>query len=134
DQAAIVSAPRHLIAGAYRQRIKVDFLERLRDAPDGHAGACSLLHRFTVAFIRRNYPVISPIVPPCIQTDWKLPVHSSTGKSFNSLNYDDFCGIGRGDRIRTCDPLLPKQMRYQAALLPDGDFRRGTPRAAQPQI
>ena len=27
--------------------------------------------------------------------------------------------IGRGDRIRTCDPLLPKQMRYQAALLPD---------------
>jgi hypothetical protein len=27
-------------------------------------------------------------------------------------------GDGRGDRIRTCDPLLPKQMRYQAALLP----------------
>ena len=27
---------------------------------------------------------------------------------------------GRGDRIRTCDPLLPKQMRYQAAPLPDG--------------
>ena len=27
---------------------------------------------------------------------------------------------GRGDRIRTCDPLLPKQMRYQTALLPDG--------------
>ncbi len=26
--------------------------------------------------------------------------------------------VGRGDRIRTCDPLLPKQMRYQAALLP----------------
>jgi hypothetical protein len=25
---------------------------------------------------------------------------------------------GREDRIRTCDPLLPKQMRYQAALLP----------------
>ena len=30
---------------------------------------------------------------------------------------------GRGDRIRTCDPLLPKQMRYQAALLPDGPAR-----------
>ena len=27
--------------------------------------------------------------------------------------------IGRGDRIRTCDPLVPNQMRYQAALLPD---------------
>ena len=26
---------------------------------------------------------------------------------------------GRGDRIRTCDPLLPKQMRYQTALHPD---------------
>jgi hypothetical protein len=29
---------------------------------------------------------------------------------------------GRGDKIRTCDPLLPKQMRYQAAPLPDGQF------------
>ena len=26
---------------------------------------------------------------------------------------------GRGDKIRTCDPLVPNQMRYQAALLPD---------------
>jgi integrase len=26
---------------------------------------------------------------------------------------------GRGGRIRTCDPLLPKQVRYQAALHPD---------------
>jgi hypothetical protein len=26
---------------------------------------------------------------------------------------------GRGDRIRTCDPLVPNQMRYQAAPLPD---------------
>jgi hypothetical protein len=25
---------------------------------------------------------------------------------------------GREDRIRTCDPLVPNQMRYQAALLP----------------
>ena len=27
---------------------------------------------------------------------------------------------GRGDWIRTSGPLLPKQMRYQAALHPDG--------------
>ena len=27
--------------------------------------------------------------------------------------------VGRGDRIRTYDPLLPKQMRYQTALHPD---------------
>ena len=31
---------------------------------------------------------------------------------------------GRADRIRTCDPLLPKQMRYQAALRPDLTTRR----------
>ena len=33
------------------------------------------------------------------------------------LNYRRI--TGRADRIRTCDPLLPKQMRYQAALRPD---------------
>ena len=27
--------------------------------------------------------------------------------------------IGRGGRIRTDDPLPPRQMRYQAALRPD---------------
>ena len=27
--------------------------------------------------------------------------------------------VGRGDRIRTCDILLPKQARYRAALRPD---------------
>lgn len=27
---------------------------------------------------------------------------------------------GRGDMIRTCDPLIPNQMRYQAALRPEG--------------
>ena len=27
--------------------------------------------------------------------------------------------FGRGDRIRTCDPLRPRQVRYQAALRPD---------------
>jgi len=28
-------------------------------------------------------------------------------------------GNGRGDKIRTCDPLHPMQVRYQAALRPD---------------
>ena len=32
------------------------------------------------------------------------------------LNLADF---GRDDRIRTCGPLVPNQMRYQAALHPD---------------
>ena len=33
------------------------------------------------------------------------------------LNYRR--GTGRADRIRTCDPLLPKQVRYQTAPRPD---------------
>ena len=38
--------------------------------------------------------------------------------------------FGRGERIRTSDPLLPKQMRYQAAPHPDPE-RRVLPRAAR---
>ncbi|SPC13064.1 hypothetical protein CO2235_170187 [Cupriavidus oxalaticus] len=29
---------------------------------------------------------------------------------------------GRGDMIRTCDPLIPNQMRYQAALRPEAGY------------
>ena len=42
--------------------------------------------------------------------------------------------IGRGERIRTSDPLLPKQVRYQAALRPDYDNglpAKGSARMAQ---
>ena len=39
-----------------------------------------------------------------------------------------FDRFGRGDRIRTYDPLRPRQVRYQAALRPDfciiNDLRR----------
>ena len=31
----------------------------------------------------------------------------------------------RGGRIRTCGPLRPRQMRYQAALRPDGRWHQG---------
>ena len=34
-------------------------------------------------------------------------------RSFNTLN------VGRGGEIRTPDPLVPNQMRYQAALRPE---------------
>ncbi len=30
-----------------------------------------------------------------------------------------FYCFSRGDRIRTCDPLVPNQMRYRPALLPE---------------
>ena len=35
----------------------------------------------------------------------------------------DFSILGRGDRIRTCDPHTPSVMRYQAALRPDRGWR-----------
>jgi hypothetical protein len=40
--------------------------------------------------------------------------HRSTGLVVDS--------IGRGGGIRTPDPLLPKQMRYQTALRPDSTY------------
>ena len=30
--------------------------------------------------------------------------------------------FGRGDRIRTCGPLVPNQVRYQTALHPVGNY------------
>ena len=46
---------------------------------------------------------------------------SDTGELFAGCEkLDLFCIFnGRGGQIRTDDPLLPKQMRYQAALRPD---------------
>lgn len=29
------------------------------------------------------------------------------------------CKLSREDRIRTCDPLVPNQVRYRPALLPE---------------
>ena len=37
---------------------------------------------------------------------------------------------GRGGEIRTPDPLLPKQLRYQAALHPDSVFSRAMLRSS----
>jgi hypothetical protein len=55
----------------------------------------------------------------------KLPARVS----FASLIYE----IGRGDMIRTRDPLLPKQMLYQAELRPDATLmcRFRQPRSSQ---
>ena len=43
------------------------------------------------------------------QTDKKQKAHRVSLAGFN----------GRSDRIRTYDPLVPNQMRYQTALCPD---------------
>ena len=49
---------------------------------------------------------------------------SSTQKSLSSKS-------GRGGGIRTPDPLLPKQLRYQAALHPDTDYSRAMLRSSE---
>ena len=43
----------------------------------------------------------------------KDPVHFCSKSLIYKVIY------GRGERIRTFDPLVPNQMRYQAALRPD---------------
>ncbi len=52
-------------------------------------------------------------------TDEKKPVFS-----------DRFLQYGRRERIRTSDPLVPNQLRYQAALLADGGACYCYPRTA----
>ena len=42
--------------------------------------------------------------------------HSENREILRNLRFSE---NGRGDRIRTCDILLPKQARYQTAPLPD---------------
>ena len=39
---------------------------------------------------------------------------------------------GRGDRIRTCDPLVPNQVRYRPALLPEISQYWATPTGFEP--
>ena len=60
------------------------------------------------------------------------PTHSLEGCCSIQLSYgqlyekrprkEPFFVVGRGDRIRTYDPLVPNQMRYQTALRPDTDI------------
>ena len=35
------------------------------------------------------------------------------------VSYSVLKGLNREDRIRTCDPLVPNQVLYQAELLPE---------------
>ena len=41
---------------------------------------------------------------------------------------------GRGERIRTFDPLVPNQMRYQAALRPDIQYSNRMRTASIPSM
>jgi hypothetical protein len=68
-------------------------------------------------FEQRNVPMLSPAVkagddarncdPPFVIPNKKRPI-------FRLIFF-----LCREDRIRTCDPLVPNQVRYRAALLPE---------------
>ena len=41
------------------------------------------------------------------------------GRIYGRRSFEIELSVGRGSRIRTCGPLLPKQVLYQAELCPD---------------
>ena len=53
-------------------------------------------------------------------TFWSTAIHGENRKRGEKERN------GRGGRIRTCDILLPKQARYQAALRPETKRTMGT--------
>ncbi len=58
------------------------------------------------------------IEPPTHSLEGCCSIQLSYGQRSRELN-------GRGERIRTFDPLVPNQMRYQAALRPDSAIVMG---------
>ena len=49
----------------------------------------------------------------------KLTGYNSSIITLHLDSYSVLKGLNREDRIRTCDPLVPNQVLYQAELLPD---------------
>ena len=47
------------------------------------------------------------------------PRQSQAAHKKKNLSFDKFFLNGRDDTIRTCDPFVPSEVRYQAALHPD---------------
>ncbi len=45
--------------------------------------------------------------------------HRTADHACSENGFDVRVPVGRGERIRTSDPLLPKQVRYQAAPHPE---------------
>ena len=75
------------------------------------AASSSLSKMAVVAIFTNLRPKLGPRLKFCAPAQNK--------KADNNLRLLSAFLDGRGDRIRTCDPLVPNQMRYRAALLPD---------------
>jgi hypothetical protein len=95
-----------------RLRKVIDLLEQ----PAGN-GDIDLLGRPEEAIDRHNNNPPSPALIFLIRLPFAQRLLPICPEQTHAL-------IGRGERIRTSDPLLPKQMLYQAELRPD----RGRPR------
>jgi hypothetical protein len=67
----------------------------------------------------RHKTVTRYLKPSCREDFIKFETKPVTSCDKETTAKRHFRRSGRGDRIRTCDPLVPNQMRYQAALLPD---------------
>ena len=55
----------------------------------------------------------------------KLTGYNSSIITLHLVSYSVLKGLNREDKIRTCDPLVPNQVLYQAELLPDKMHPRG---------
>jgi hypothetical protein len=54
-----------------------------------------------------------------LKPSWRRASDAGLRVAINHTQRLAEANFGRGDRIRTCDPLVPNQMRYQAAPLPE---------------
>jgi len=63
-------------------------------------------------FVRPSRPFAPPFTYSCTRPVGVEPTTFGFGNQRSTTELRTF----RNDRIRTCDPLLPKQMRYQTAL------------------
>ena len=76
-------------------------------------------YRFDLSASARIGAISASIVRRQVRRAYNPARFQSRRFTFKPVGFIDV-NFGRGERIRTSDPLLPKQMRYQAALRPDG--------------
>ena len=81
-------------------------------------GEVTKLTKLRSRILHRDMPQREYFTPHArhVQPSLKAMAHEKSQQIIKSAGLFNF---GRGGGIRTHDPLLPKQMRYQAALRPD---------------